>query len=922
MHSRTTALLVSTAIGLISVLSAGGACAQAQESSEVDEVVVTGSLISRSDITSASPISVISAETIVDAGVLSVSEVLKQDPSLGVNSRGTALTLNGAGQSNVNLRNLGASRTLALVNGRRIPLFSDVLGNASQDTSIIPTMMLQRVDVLRDGASTTYGADAVAGVVNFILRDRFEGFQAEAYYGQSDRGDGEAYRLSAVAGANFDRGSVIVSASYQDQDPILLSRRSWARPAIQSLAPVGVNTYGSNSTPGGYVFGPGPTTGAPLACADFSGGGKIPVAGGCPRYDSSVETSLGAGSTLRVLGMVARYDLTDDIRFSADMFNSRRNSYQSISAAQIDTSGLTGAYPVGFVIPRTNSNNPYGADVRLRWRPSSYGSRPTIALSDTSFINVGLDGSLFNRFKWNLSHTYSVSDSDQRTENQVNSVALFNLLNPTACNADQICRTVAPVANIASLLSGAARLTAAQEAYLFYDSKSSNRYSSAQTVATLSGPLFSLPAGQVQFAVGLERRKETGSIHPDAITQSGAAIGSFVFPSDGRFTTNEAFGELDIPLVKDAPLVQDLTLNVQGRYSDFSNFGGAKTYKIGLNYTPVEGVRFRTAYGTSFRAPDVIQLYGGGVGATGAIIDPCNFNGLRASNAQVAANCATLGVPAGFFQLSNALPTRSGGNPSLQPERGRTFTFGVVLQPEFLPGFSATIDYYEIKIRDAIGAGNTQTNLNNCYASTDLISRSADENDICFSFGSRQPNGALDRILTRSINIAQNSTSGVDFNLRYHTDELPSVPGSLTSELRLSYLKSFKSQGLELAGLFSGGVDGSSAFPQWRGNLTTTYGLGDWDVEWQVNYVDAIRDQNVGTSIPVNNFKNYTGVPRYFTHDVLVRWRPMEDLRVSVGVNNMFDKDPPYAFVLTRNAIATVHDQVGRYFFMTVQKKF
>jgi iron complex outermembrane receptor protein len=921
VHAKS--LFASSALTLVALLSANSAFAQAAQPAQVDEVVVTGTLISRSDANSPNPISVVTNQQIVEAGTLNITEVLKQDPALGVNSRSNTLTLNGAGASNVNLRNLGSNRTLALVNGRRLPVFSDPIGNSSQDTTILPSNLIQRVDVLRDGASTTYGADAVAGVVNFILRDKFDGFQTEAYYGQSEQGDGEAYRLSALMGKTWDRGSVVFSALYQDQDPILMSRRSWARPAIQTLAsPVSANTYGSNNTPGGAILSA--ASGAQLACYPFAGGGVIPQTdANCPRYDSSVETSLTGGTTLRNFGLVARYDVTDKIRFSADVFQSRRESYNSISAAQILTSGLTGAFPAGFRVLATSTNNPFGQDVNIRWRPATYGSRPTMATTNQVYANFGLDGKLFDdRVTWNITQTYSQSDALIRTPNQINSVALNNLLNTAACAADRVCTGIGAVPNIANLLSGATRLTAAQQSYMFFTQTSDNKFSSAQTIATASGTLFKLPAGDVDLAVGYEHRKETGKITPDALTQQGVAIGSFVFPTDGQFSTNEAFGELNIPLVKDAPLMKDLSVDLQGRYSDFSNFGGAKTYKIGVNWTPIEGIRFRGGYGTSFRAPGVIELYGGGVGATSSIQDPCNSGagGLRATNSAVNANCNALGVPANFVQSGTALPTRSGGNPALEPERGRTITFGVVFQPDYLPGLLATVDAYDIRIRDAIGAGNTQNNLNNCYADTTLAARSANSDDICFSFGNRQVNGQLDRILTRSINLQEVYTSGVDMNLRYRWQELPMVSGSFTADMRASYLRSYKQQGVQLANTFNGGVDGSSAFPRLRGNLTGTYSQPLFDIQWQVNYVDSIRDQFYGTSVPVVNIKGYSGVPTYFSHDLLVRVRPMDGLRVSVGVNNLFDKDPPYALVLTRNSLATVHDQVGRYYFMTIAK--
>jgi hypothetical protein len=203
--------------------------------------------------------------------------------------------------------------------------------------------------------------------------------------------------------------------------------------------------------------------------------------------------------------------------------------------------------------------------VNIRWRPATYGARPTLATTNQVYANFGLDGKLFDdRVTWNITHTYSQSDALVRTPNQINSVALNNLLNTAACAADRVCTGIGAVPNIANLLSGATRLTAAQQSYMFFTQTSDNKFSSAQTIATASGTLFKLPAGDVDLAVGYEHRKETGKITPDALTQQGVAIGSFVFPTDGQFSTDEAFGELNIPLVKDAPLMKDLTRRPAG----------------------------------------------------------------------------------------------------------------------------------------------------------------------------------------------------------------------------------------------------------------------------------------------------------------------------------------------------------------------
>jgi iron complex outermembrane receptor protein len=636
------------------------------------EIVVTGSLLARSDATSTTPISVIGSEQILDSGTLSISDVLRKDPALGSQSRGPGTGLNGAGINAVDLRNLGNQRTLALVNGRRYPKFSDVLGNSGQDITGIPSYLIRRVEVLRDGASTTYGADAVAGVVNFILNDKADGLTLDAYSGISDRGDGFSYRISGLLGIASNRGSLVFGAGYQHQDDIPQQNRDWAIPIVTGFTAAGAPIYATTFTPGGRVTSANAVPGSPantlLACYPV-GGGTTNLAPTCGTYDGALQTSLYSASTVKSAGVIGRYELTDNIRAKIDAFYTNRSSSQDIAAIQANTGSTLGVYPSGFVIPSTNSNNPYGRDIRLTWRPAQYGPRSTITDSDTLFANFGFDGTVFGDWRWEITHTYGKTRSNQRTLNQLDSTAFFNLLNPSACAANPVCAGIGPIANIAALLQQATPLTDAQRDYLLKDASADISFVSQQTLATFGGTIFKLPAGDVGLAIGLEHRTESGTIRPDAVVQSGVLVGSQVLETDGKFSTNEAFAELNVPLLANAPFFHELTLNLQGRYSDFSNFGGAETYKIGLNWSPIEDIRFRGAYGTSFRAPDVLELYSGGAVATNAVQDPCNAAGLRATNATVNANCTALGVPANFQQPQTALPYRLEATPNSSPRR-------------------------------------------------------------------------------------------------------------------------------------------------------------------------------------------------------------------------------------------------------------
>jgi iron complex outermembrane receptor protein len=875
----------------------------------VEEVVVTGTLIARSDTTASQPVSVVSGGQLRDEGQISLLEILRRQPAVGTGSYGQSFSIGGAGVQTANLRNAGSRRTLVLVNGRRFPIYSDINGFSGQDIGLLPTAGVERVELLRDGAATTYGADAVAGVVNVITRQDFDGLEMSAYAGGSSRGDAGAWRLSTTAGRRFDRGSIVLSAQIQDQDDVLQKARAWARNPVVSLAGQGIT--GSASSPGGALSAAG---GQIVACYPVAGGANI--APNCQRYDPASENSLIAAARLRSLSGSVRYDLTDEVTFKVDGIWSHRDGFQSISGAQLSTSGATGPFP-RIVIPAGNSNNPFGRDLTLNWRLSDYGSRPTRSDVDLSFVTAGLEGRVADRFHWELSQSAGRNAIHTSTVNGVSAVALNNLLNPQLCAGQPACAAAGAVGNIDALLSKAARLTAAQQAYLFYDQRAALAFTSRQTLATIGGPLLDLPAGQAMFAAGLEHREEKGVVTPDAFTTSGNAATNTILPTHGRFTTDEVFGELTVPLLAASPGVDKLEFDLQGRHSHFSNFGKADVFKVGLNWAPIEALRFRGSYGTSFRAPDVIEAYGGGVADAGGFADPCNPE-FRNAYATVNANCTALGVPVGYRQAGTTIPELTGGNPGLKPERGKSFNAGLVFKPVGMPGFTAVIDYYDLKVRDAIGSA-VQANLNACYQDPNLRARAADVNDICYSFATRNADGSPGRILARQTNIGLFKQSGLDFTLQYARDEV--LGGRAAATLVGTYLIRSDAGRGDVAGTYSDSLIGAESNPRWRGNLELSYGRGPWSAEAVANYVSAMDDTNVGGSIPADNARGYSGTPFYVSVDLTAKYR-WGATEVAVGVNNVFDREPPYAFNVIKNTLISTYDIIGRYGFVTFTRRF
>lgn len=881
---------------------------------EGEELVVTGTRI-KSNANSPSPLSIIGSDQIKQAGTLSIADVLVKEPALGSATRGPSQTLNGGGSQGVDIRNLGNRRTLVLIDGRRMSIFSDEVGNATQDIGMIPSGLIKRVEVLKDGASATYGADAVAGVSNFILDSDFTGAKVSVYNGISSRGDGGGVSVSGTFGVGNDRGHIVLSGQYQSQDPIPQINRAWATNLITSIGRTSV-AYNSPVTPGGTVLA---RTGATIACYPVGGGASL--APNCPRYSAAAESDLILGTKLTSVGALGHYDITDNIRFNAKAFYSTRDTNQRISAVQLDTSTLIGPFTGGILIPASSANNPYGQDVRFRWRLSNYGPAQNLVNSTQLWTTLGFSGKIFDRFDWDASYTRSQTQSESRRLNIPNILNLNNLLSPTLCAADALCRTVGAIPNIANLLSNATPLTSAQRDYLFFETTINSKFVTQQATATISGALFNLPAGEVQAAFGYEHRQESGKVDPDSVTRTTATGRSIVFPTDGRFSTNEVSGELQIPLLQDSAIAERLDLNLQGRYSHFSNFDGATTWKAGLDYQVIRGLRLRGSIGTSFRAPDVLELYGGGTGAqsTGGL-DPCNASGLRATNTTVASNCAALSVPANFEQVTNSFPTRSGGNPSLRPERGRTYTFGTIVSPNFVPRLVITVDYYNIRVKDAILTGDLNRNLSNCYSDTNFLSRAADPNDTCYGYDQRS-GGSLLRLNNPLLNLGTLRTSGIDFSVSYAHDAI-AIPGELGFNIRGSWLERFVRDNVDYAGKFVNGVNGNLSYPRFRGAADITYNFEGFGARWTINYVHKMTDSAYGASVPADNAIGYSGTPAYVSNDLVFNWSSPWKLDFTVGMNNVFDRTPPYAFVSTRNTLPSTYDQIGRYLFVAASYHF
>ncbi|NWH08895.1 MAG: TonB-dependent receptor [Alphaproteobacteria bacterium] len=901
-------LLAGAASMLTSAALAQDTPAPADETVE-ESVTVTGSRIKRTEFTAESPITVIDAKAIATAGQLNLGQVLREELAIS-NTDGfnQSSNLNGGGSQSIGLRNLGSDRVLVLVNGKRLARFSDSLQNEATDLSFIPLAMVDRIEVLRDGASTTYGADAVTGVVNVILKDDFEGMQVTGQGGISGEGDMESVSIQGVMGANFDRGNVTVSAEYNFNDNVPQTEREWAIPTITNGS---LTANGSFFHPGGTVF----FDDGNVFCTTpkVLGGDEVTdtTATTCPnnfnlladgKYDYAlVQDLINQYEAINIAGY-ATFDIDEDLEAFLEFQFGDRHSESTLDGN-----------PGIFFISGDNPYNPYpGVDASSYIRPTStVGARETDIDAQSIRVAFGLRGeNLFDMFDWELSYLHNGVDSNSTTDSVWNLARLEKISDPTACAADPICTAALNPAGLGALDAyRPGNWSASEIAYFSYIQTYSSKYDIDAINANASADLFELPAGFVSIAFGAEYREESAEFTPDATTASGESIANASTPTRGKFDVSEVYAEIQLPLLADLPLVEELSLNIQGRAFDYSNFGDDTVYKFGAIYRPVEDVTFRATYGTSFRAPTVTESYGGAVESFDFLDDPCN-DWDTSTNPNIVANCGAEGLVAGFTQTAAQIKVTAGGDFAdgileLGPETSDSYTFGVSMAPSFIPGLQIAADYWGLTVDSYITTTDLQALLDACYEDGDASA--------CSQF-TRDSTGQLTGLVREPINgEGALETEGLDWSVAYAFEALG---GAFSIRHQGTYLVDYNvSPGV-------GNCEDSDAvcIPEIRANLSTEYTIGDWSFEWRMRYIDSLDH----IDFDGNNVRGFDGVEYELEHDARVTVALSEGVEFLVGVNNVFDEEAPYVFDTGSNTDTGLYGSaiIGRYFFGRVTADF
>lgn len=935
----STSVRAAFAVGVVSSLSfAAPAIAQEQatEAKSVERISVTGSRIVRAEFDSASPLAVFDGKDLANAGVTGVDEFLKDVPAFTGYQMGTS-TNNGsdAGQKKIDMRGLGFNRTLVLINGRR--MIGDTSGDGAVDLNNIPMSMVKRIEVLKDGASTIYGTDAIAGVVNVILHDNFEGLEASASYGGgTEKHDAVNKTVSLMGGIAGEKGNLVAAVEYNRQNELLQADRpEWAYDALFPLrqADGSFKAVGSGSgnsrriTYDGKRYIVDATTGKarPFTPADV--------------YNYAPVNALITPNERYQFATNGSYQLDDETKVYFESLYTRRTSQQRLApdasfaiGIQRDT-GLMNDF-----VPASNPYNPFGVNaagpdgkmgtaddlnslgvsgqgVRINRRFEESGGRLFQQAADAFRMTLGSSGAFTENTFWDVNYSYSESSTINDTKNYHRFDKWAVAVDPAKCAADPDCAAV----GVLNPFGDYGSITQEQMAFLSASSlKDWYRGAMSLFQAGISGDDLGieLPGGSIGWALGAEQRYEKGSFTPDEFVSEGLTTGGAGDPLSGSFSVSEYYGEVY------APLTETLVMETSLRFSDYNTSAGSTTnFKVGFDWAALDSVKIRTGYATGFRAPNIAELNQKEATGFPLVEFPCEFADIRGDVSQtVINNCKALGADTSIngelgFAWQSAYTTLAPEGKPLKPEESTTFTFGAVWTVPMVTGLTASIDYFDIEIENFIGSPAYNDLLLNCLSSTNLSAKSCE----LFVNGKPVTDDGLPQDATAEFgNLGTVATDGIDFDLAYDTAVQWGAISGLNARLSGTYVLS-RTEDYALVGKrdLVGTADGFAVYPELRMNASLGLTSGDWGVNWDIRYIGETDDAKRPATIAADAVAE-----AMVYHDLTANYT-YEKFSILVGINNLFDKNPPYFHsAFNANTEPGAYDVIGRRMFVQAKVNF
>ncbi len=878
-HQLKVAVRAALAAGALATAVAAPSAFAQEESADLDRVTVTGSRIKRTDIEGALPVTVIDRETIELSGYSSVADLLNNLPS---NSQGSFRPASGSSAQSwagLSLRGLGEGRTLILIDGRRVPVAPNI--GSAQDLNSVPIGAVERIEILSDGASAIYGTDAIGGVVNIITRKDYSGVEVMVGVGSPKREGGDTEQGHAIVGVSGTQGSMMFGASYNSRDIVFQRDREWSAGGasvfsnnLRNTRPNPNNIYGFSDA--GYVSNPINGSVLPGAC-DFEGF-TITGEGADQRciYDF---TALAADeAAIKNESLFARGTYNINIDWQA---------YMNASVSRVQSFGRyapvpSSPWPGGRIfIPVGSPNHPAvrapddGYDPTVPYmamhRFAALGPRDTSTDANQYDVNFGAMGTIGN---------FDIDFGARRTESQyyelgrnyvVGAIAQdfissgrYDLYDPFGVDDATRNSMIATIGRDAT-------------------------YTATEGYASASTDLWDLPAGPVGLAFGAEYRDEDYADIYDSLSEGGQIVGSAGNSASLGRSQAAAFFELLIPTTA------DLEFSVAGRYDDYSDFGGEFSPKVSFRWQPLDELTVRGSFGQGFRAPTLDLLSAKPAFSADFVIDEATCLGFTGTP-----DCS---FPLGGQIFVPQVTTWVLGNADMEAETSDQFSFGVAFEP--LDWLSGTIDYWNIQVDNRLALPTVQTMVNCLAGATNLICPpeiaildplgSPPFEELGMGIARVDGDGEIAYAQRKWINLGTLETDGIDLALR--TNFSFGEAGTLRNELMATYTNSFK---------VDGGSDlvGEANYPDLRAVLSNVYVWGDFTVAWNINYI-AGQDSALDDS-------DTDGLPSWTTHDIQVNYFTPWNGRVTVGVDNLGDKDPVVDFGESRSYNTALYDPYGR----------
>ncbi len=967
---RTTFRKLPLCIAMLGCLYGGSAFAQQapatpapqkeeeEKVKELEKITVTGSLLKRLEYDTASPVQVLTADVSADIGQVNTAEFLQQSSvaagSTQITNQFAGFVIEGGtGVQTINLRGLGAGRTAVLLNGLR-PGPAGTRGQVlAFDLNVIPQSILQRAEIVKDGTSSIYGSDAVAGVVNLITRKNFDGMEFGITGRIPQQGGAETVSVSLANGWNFANGNIAAAAEYYIQEPLRFGDRDYLNCAQDLFTDASGNSIDRVDR---SIRGDNPR------CVHLLNGVYDNLVGGfrrfvpstdgttvglVPGFRPSTNIAFGPGNTGQAstdessnfdqfgeqflidrqerFSVFAASDFTfGDINWHTEfLYNNRQTTTNRFRQFFPTTGGTTAAssafrYTDGssFTTPTTSG---VGRPILL------FPSKQHVEI-DYYYVRTGLDGLFPNSDTW----SWAANVSYTRSDGEYNNLAILNSL--SGDRNQPLSGGRAPLVNYydPSFLNGSRidELVAAVGRW----TKGNTVYDQALFNGVVTGEVFELPAGPIGAALGVEYRRFSIDDQPSAEEAAGNFWGqSSAVQTKGTDNVKEIFAEVEVPLLKGLPAVESLSLNMSARAFDYDSVGDSDhVWKLGLNWQVIPSVRLRATKGTSYRAPALYELFLGNLSGfvSQLSIDPCIRFG-ESTNDNIRRNCAAAGIPADFGGgASSARVITQGGAGNLKPETSDAFTAGIVLTPTSFP-ISVALDYFDYQINDEIAQLFAGSILGGCYNAEVF------PNNFCSLF-TRNPNNdptnpnAIVDVFQQYVNVNRQKVRGYDLLTRFDKDY---AFGKLEIEGQATYVKEDFSEFFSSAaasGFATNDRNGSIGRPKLAANLRTQLKRGDFAYTWFMNYVDQTQSLTLD---PTTTYFGFVGAQRDIVaedrlyHTVSVRYSQPK-WSVLFGVQNLLDDEPPTVSsgVATRYgnvpAFATQYDLLGRSFFTRFDFKF